>query len=441
MAPKTRFAKHGDVNIAYQVVGEGDFDLVYVPGWVSHVEEVWREPRFAAGLNRLTAFSRLILIDRSGTGLSDPVVHLPTLEERSEEVRAVMDAVGCERASLLGVSEGGPMCAFFAASHPERTRSLVLLNTYARLHWSEETPWALPEEASHKFIERIEKGWGDGVSAELFAPTLEGDQAFRESWGRMERYSVSPGTARRLLDMAGKLDVRDVLSSIRVPTLVLHRTGDRAVRVEGGRFLAQRIPNARLVEVPGDDHFPFVGDTGLLFDEIEHFLTGARAAVEPDRVLATVLFTDIVDSTRRIAELGDRAWGETLERFYALVRGEVSRFRGSEVDTAGDGYLAAFDGPARAIRCAQSLRDGVKSLGLSVRQGLHTGECELIDGKPGGLSVHIGARVAGKAAPDEILVSRTVRDLVVGSSLGFEDRGEGHELKGVPGAWQLFAAV
>jgi class 3 adenylate cyclase len=333
------------------------------------------------------------------------------------------------------------MCAFFAASHPERTRSLVLLNTYARLHWSEETPWALPEEASHKFIERIEKGWGDGVSAELFAPTLEGDQAFRESWGRMERYSVSPGTARRLLDMAGKLDVRDVLSSIRVPTLVLHRTGDRAVRVEGGRFLAQRIPNARLVEVPGDDHFPFVGDTGLLFDEIEHFLTGARAAVEPDRVLATVLFTDIVDSTRRIAELGDRAWGETLERFYALVRGEVSRFRGSEVDTAGDGYLAAFDGPARAIRCAQSLRDGVKSLGLSVRQGLHTGECELIDGKPGGLSVHIGARVAGKAAPDEILVSRTVRDLVVGSSLGFEDRGEGHELKGVPGAWQLFAAV
>jgi pimeloyl-ACP methyl ester carboxylesterase/class 3 adenylate cyclase len=441
MAPKTRFAKHGDVNIAYQVVGEGDFDLVYVPGWVSHVEEVWREPRFAAGLNRLTAFSRLILIDRSGTGLSDPVVHLPTLEERSEEVRAVMDAVGCERASLLGVSEGGPMCAFFAASHPERTRSLVLLNTYARLHWSEETPWALPEEASHKFIERIEKGWGDGVSAELFAPTLEGDQAFRESWGRMERYSVSPGTARRLLDMAGKLDVRDVLSSIQAPTLVLHRTGDRAVRVEGGRFLAQRIPNARLVEVPGDDHFPFVGDTGLLFDEIEHFLTGARAAVEPDRVLATVLFTDIVDSTRRIAELGDRAWGETLERFYALVRGEVSRFRGSEVDTAGDGYLAAFDGPARAIRCAQSLRDGVKSLGLSVRQGLHTGECELIDGKPGGLSVHIGARVAGKAAPDEILVSRTVRDLVVGSSLGFEDRGEGHELKGVPGAWQLFAAV
>jgi len=423
------------------VVGEGDFDLVYVPGWVSHVEEVWREPRFAAGLNRLTAFSRLILIDRSGTGMSDPVVHLPTLEERSEEVRAVMDAVGCERASLLGVSEGGPMCAFFAASHPERTRSLVLLNTYARLHWSEETPWGLPEAASHKFIERIERGWGDGVSAELFAPSLEGDQAFRENWGRMERYSVSPGTARRLLDMAGKLDVRDVLSSIRVPTLVLHRTGDRAVRVEGGRFLAQRIPGARLVEVPGEDHFPFIGDTEALFDEIEHFLTGARAAVEPDRVLATVLFTDIVDSTRRIAELGDRAWGETLERFYALVRGEVARFRGSEVDTAGDGYLAAFDGPARAIRCAQTLRDGVKSLGLSVRQGLHTGECELIDGKPGGLSVHIGARVAGKAAPDEILVSRTVRDLVVGSSLLFEDRGEGHELKGVPGVWQLFAAA
>jgi class 3 adenylate cyclase len=316
-----------------------------------------------------------------------------------------------------------------------------LLNSYARLQHSEETPWGIHDAAQRSFLARIEKSWGEGVSARVFAPSLAGDVAFLESWGRMERYAVSPGTALRLLDMAGQLDVRDVLSSIQVPTLVLHRTGDRAVSVEGARFLAARIPTARLVEVPGEDHFPFVGDTEPVFREIEHFLTGSCVVVEPDRVLATVLFTDIVDSTRRIAELGDRAWRATLERFYALVRSEVGRFRGCEVDTAGDGYLATFDGPARAIRCAQSLRDAVKTLGLSVRQGLHAGECELIRGKPGGLSVHIGARVAAKAAPDEILVSRTVRDLVVGSSLRFEDRGDRHELKGVPGAWQLFAAV
>ncbi|MGH0031114.1 MAG: adenylate/guanylate cyclase domain-containing protein [Myxococcota bacterium] len=438
--PKTRFAKNGDVNIAYQVVGEGDFDLVYVPGWVSHVEEVWREPRFAAGLKRLASFSRLVLIDRSGTGMSDPVVHLPTLEERSEEVRAVMDAAGVERASLLGVSEGGPMCAFFAATYPERTRSLVLLNTYALMRRTEDTPWGMPEEASRKFIEDVEEHWGDGMSAKLFAPSLADDQAFIESWGRMERYSVSRGVARRLLDMAGQLDVRDVLSTIQVPTLVLHRTGDLATPVAGGRYLAEKIPTAQMVEVEGQDHFPFVGDVEPLFREVERFLTGSSAAVEPDRVLATVLFTDIVDSTRRIAELGDRAWGETLERFYALVRDEVGHFRGNEVDTAGDGYLATFDGPARAIRCAQAVREGVKGLGLAVRQGLHTGECEVIGGKLGGLSVHIGARVAGKAEPGEILVSRTVKDLVVGSSLRFTPRGDRHELKGVPGEWQLYAA-
>jgi pimeloyl-ACP methyl ester carboxylesterase len=438
---KTRFAKNGDVNIAYQVVGDGSFDLVYVPGWVSHVEEVWREPRFASGLKRLASFSRLILVDRSGTGMSDPVVHLPTLEERAAEVRAVMDAVGCERASLLGVSEGGPMCAFFAAAHPERTRSLVLLNTYACLFRSPDTPWGIPAHAHEAFIERIEQSWGDGVSAALFAPSLAEDAAFRESWARMERYSVSRGTAPRLLDMACKLDVRDVLSSIRVPTIVLHRKGDRAIPVASGRYLAERIPGARFVELPGDDHFPFVGDTEATFAAVEHFLTGSRGVAEPDRVLATVLFTDIVDSTRRIAELGDRAWADTLERFHALVRSELRVFRGREVDVAGDGFLTTFDGPARAILCAKTLRERVKSLGLEVRQGLHTGECELIGGKPGGLSVHIGARVAGKAAPDEILVSRTVRDLVVGSSLRFDDRGDGHELKGVPGAWQLFAAV
>ncbi len=438
---RTRFAKSGDVNIAYQVVGDGDFDLVYVPGWVSHVEEVWREPRFASGLERLASFSRLILIDRSGTGMSDPVTHPPTLEERAEEVHAVMNAVGSERASLLGVSEGGPMCAFFAASHPGRTRSLVLLNTYACLHRSAETPWGIPERANRAFIERIKIGWGEGVSAELFAPSLAGDAGFRDGWARMERYAVSPGMAPRLLDMASRLDVRDVLSSIQVPTLVAHRSGDRAIPVESGRYLARQIPQARLVELPGDDHFPFVGETEPLYAAIEQFLTGARVSVEPDRVLATVLFTDIVDSTRRIAELGDRAWADMLGRFQQLVRAEVEHFRGREVDNAGDGFFSSFDGPARAIRCARSVREHASALGLSVRQGLHTGECELIGGKPGGLSVHIGARVAARAEPGEILVSRTVRDLVVGSSLRFEDRGEGHELKGVPGSWQLFSAA
>lgn len=440
MAPRTRYARSGDVNIAYQVVGEGDVDVVYVPGWVSHVEQVWEEPHYAGFLHRLCSFSRLILLDRGGTGLSDPVAHLPTLEERADEVRAVMDAAGCERAALMGISEGGPMCTFFAATWPERTASLVLVNTYAALARSQELPWGLPPEAQEAFIRDIEAHWGEGVSARVFAPGLVDDEGFMEGWAKIERYAVSPGTARRLLDMAGQLDVRDLLPSIRVPTLVLHRKGDRAVRVEHGRYLAEKIPGARYVEIPGGDHFPFVGDAEPLFDELERFLTGERRSLEADRVLATVLFADIVDSTSRIAEMGDRAWAGLLARFYAVVRGETGRFRGREVDTAGDGFLATFDGPARAIRCARALRDGVRGLGLELRQGLHTGECEVIGGKPGGLAVHIGARVAGLAEPGEILVSGTVKDLVVGSDLAFADRDR-HVLKGVPGEWRLYASA
>ena len=427
------------MNVAYQVVGDGDVDIVYLPGWVSHVEQVWEHPHFARFLNRLAAFSRLILIDRAGTGLSDPVSHLPTLEERSDEIRAVMDAAGSERAALVGVSEGGPVAAFFAAAYPDRTRALVLLATYASMRRCDEIPWGVPESVTEQFIQHIERHWGDGVSAELFAPSLADDRAFVDGWAKIERYAVSPGTARRLLDMAGKLDVRDVLSSIQVPTLVVHREGDRAMPVGHARYLADRIAGARLATFPGDDHFPFAGDSEPLYHELEHFLTGSLGSVDPDRILATVLFADIVDSTARVAELGDRSWAALLERFYALVREEVSRHRGREVDTAGDGYLAAFDGPARGIRCAHALRRGVESLGLRLRQGLHTGECEVIGEKVGGLAVHIGARVASHAAPDEILVSSTVKDLVVGSGLAFEER-ERRALKGVPGEWQLYAA-
>jgi pimeloyl-ACP methyl ester carboxylesterase len=440
MAARTRYARSGEVNIAYQVVGEGELDVVYVPGWVSHVEQVWEEPHFASFLHRLASFSRLILIDRSGTGLSDPVAHLPTLEERADEVRAVLDAVGSERAALAGVSEGGPMCTFFAASYPERTSALVLVASYAAMKRSEEIPWGLPEHALQSFVSRVEPRWGEGISVDFFAPSLAGDAAFKTAWGKIERYSASPGTARRLLSMACQLDVRDVLSSIRVPTLVLHRARDRAMRVEHGRYLAEKIPGARYVELAGEDHFPFAGDSEPIYAEVERFLTGSHRSWEPDRVLATVLFLDIVDSTRRISEMGDRSWAGLLEHFYRVVRGETGRFRGREIDAAGDGFLATFDGPARAIRCARALREGVHKLGLEVRQGLHTGECEVIAGKLGGLAVHIGARVAGLAGPDEILVSSTVKDLVVGSDLAFEDRGR-HVLKGVPGEWQLHAAA
>jgi pimeloyl-ACP methyl ester carboxylesterase len=440
MRAQTRYARSGGVNIAYQVVGEGDLDLVFVPGWVSHVEQCWEEPHVAAFLDRLASFSRLILLDRAGTGRSDPVPHLPTLEERGDEVRAVMDAAGSERAALVGVSEGGPMCAYFAATWPERTRALVMLNTYAALKRSEEVPWGVPAEATADYVRLIEESWGSGVSVRTFAPSLAGDAGFLAAWGRIERYAVSPGTAPRLLGMAAELDVRGALSAIRVPTLVIHREGDRAIRVESAHYLAAHIAGARLVLFPGDDHLPYVGDAEAILGEIERFLTGSLRSAAPDRVLATVLFADIADSTRRIAETGDRAWKDLLARFYALVRSEVARFRGRELDTAGDGFLAAFDGPARAIRCAHALRAGVRGLGLELRQGLHTGECEVMGDKLSGLAVHIGARVAAEAKAGEILVSGTVKDLVVGSDLAFEDRAS-RVLKGVPGEWRLYAAA
>jgi pimeloyl-ACP methyl ester carboxylesterase len=439
MSSETRYAKHGDINIAFQVTGSGPVDLVYVPGWVSHIEYAWEEPSFAPFLERLRSFSRLILLDRRGTGLSDPVERLPTLEERMDDVLAVMDAAASKRAYLFGISESGPMCILFGATYPERTAGLVLCNTFARNVWAPDYPWGIRSEGWEHLQKTIESGWGTGVTPFLFAPSRATDEAFVASWARFERRAVSPGGMRKILAMIEDTDARSVLPSVHVPTLVIHRTGDRTCRIEGGRYLAEQIPGARLVELPGADHFPWVGDTESILREVERFVSGKEHVVEPERVLATVLFTDIVDSTRQLAERGDRSWRELLARFYALLRRELARFRGREIDTAGDGLLASFDGPARAVRCAARIRDEVTMLGLSVRCGVHTGECEVLGGKVGGIAVHLGARVCAAAAPNEVLVSSTVKDLVAGSGLRFADRGE-RELKGIPGQWRLYAA-
>jgi class 3 adenylate cyclase len=357
-----------------------------------------------------------------------------------DDLRAVMDAAGSGRAYLFGLSESGPMTALFAATYPERTAGLVLCNTFARGIRSDDHPagpWT--PERSAALEGAIDAGWGSGVTARIFAPSRAGDAAFVRSWGRFERRAVSKGGMRKILAMAEDTDVRHVLGSIRVPTLVVHRSGDRVIPVEGGRYLAGAIPGARLVEVPGADHFPWVGDAEAILGEVEHFATGARRAVEPDRVLATVLFVDMVDSTRQVAELGDRAWRELLGRFHALARRQLERFRGREIDTTGDGFFATFDGPARAIRCACAIRDGVAALGIEVRAGLHTGECEVLGPKVSGIAVHTGARICASAEPNEVRVSSTVKELVAGSSLRFADRGR-HALRGVSGEWQLFAA-
>jgi len=438
VTPETRYAKSGEVNIAYQVAGDGEVDLVFVPGWVSHIEYAWEEMSFAPFLERMASFSRLILLDRRGTGLSDPVDQLPTLEERMDDLVAVMDAVGSERAFLFGISESGPMCILFAATYPERTAGLLLCNTFATNVRSEDHPWATPLAQWGLLQQHIDQGWGTGVTPRLFAPSRAEDEAFVRSWARFERRAVSKGAMRKILGMILDTDVRQVLPSIRVPTLVVHRTGDQRTRVEGGRYLAEHIPSARIVEVSGRDHFPWVGDTDPILGEVEQFVTGARHGVDPDRVLATVLFTDIVDSTRHLAEWGDRRWRELLGQFYAIMREGLEQFRGREIDTTGDGLFASFDGPARAIRCACRARQAISSLGIAIRAGLHTGECEVVDDKMSGIAVHVGARVCEKAGPNEVLVSSTVKDLVAGSGLCFEDRGF-HELKGVPDEWRLYA--
>jgi pimeloyl-ACP methyl ester carboxylesterase len=441
LSGRTRYAKSGELHVAYQVIGEdaGKPALLYVPGWISHVEHVWEEPLCAAFLRRLASFSRLVLLDRRGLGMSDPVPHMPTLEERMDDVRAVMDDAGIDRAALLGVSEGGPMCMLFAASFPERCSSLGLVNTFARFMSDEAAPWGRSEEDREQFLETIVKTWGTGTSADVLAPGVAQDPAFRERFARLERMAASPGRARMLLEIAFATDVRAVLPTIRVPTLVLHRADDSAISADGSRDIAAHIPNARLVLVPGEDHLVFVGDTEPILTEIERFVTGVRGAAPAERVLATVLFCDVVGATQRAAEIGDAGWRELLLRHDRLVREQVERFRGRVVDAAGDGHFAAFDGPARAIHCAAALRDAARPLGLRLRQGVHTGECEAIGDKMAGLAVHLGARVAALAPPGEIWVTGTVRDLVVGSRLEFDERGC-HALKGVPGEWTLLAA-
>jgi len=443
--PETRYARSGDVNIAYQIAGEGPFDLLYVPGWTSNIEMMWEEPVLAHFLERLTSFSRLILFDKRGTGLSDRVSNdqLPTLEQRMDDVRAVLEAVGSERAALFGHSEGGNMCMLFAATYPERTIALITIGGFAkRRDPDDDYPWAPTAESREQAAVDVELNWGSlrPEDIEYYAPSRVGDEQFARNFERYLRSSASPGAAAALLRMNSQIDIRSVLPAIRVPALVLHRTGDHDVNVAEGRYLASRIRGARFVELPGDDHAIFAGDLDALADEIEEFLTGTRPQPELDRVLATVLFTDVVGSTERAAKLGDRRWRELLGAHDAAVRRELDRFRGREVDTAGDGFFATFDGPARAVRCALSAGDAVRGLGLEIRAGIHTGECELDGPKIRGIAVHTGARIASLAGPSEVLASQTVKDLVSGSGLDFEDRGV-HELKGVPGEWRLYAAV
>ncbi len=442
-APETRYARSGDVNIAYQVVGNAAaLDLVFVMGWVSHLEYFWTEPSFARFLMRLASFSRLILFDKRGTGLSDrvPVTELPTLEQRMDDVRAVMDAVGSERAALCGVSEGGPMCSLFAATYPEKTIAVVMIGTYAKRIWDREYPWAPTAEARQEFYEEMQEQWGGPVGLEERAPSVAHDPHFREWWATYLRMGASPGAALALTKMNADIDVRHVLPSIRVPTLVIHRSGDACLKVEEGRYVAEKIPGAKYVELPGVDHLPFVGDQDAILDEIEEFLTGVRHAPEHDRVLATVLFTRIADAAahRAAGSAGERQWRDLLERHHAHIRKELELFKGREIELEDGHLLATFDGPARAIRAACAISDFAWRLGIRVRAGLHTGECDVIGEKVGGIAVEIGAQVTAKAGVGEVLVSHTVKDLVAGSGIRFEDRGT-HVLEEIPGRWGLFA--
>jgi class 3 adenylate cyclase len=423
------------------VFGEGELDVVMVPGYITHVELVWEHEPSARFQQALGSFARVIAFDRRGSGLSDPVTTAPSLEQRMDDVRAVMDAAGSERAALIGISEGVPLSILFAASHPERVQALVCSGGMARSTYADDYPWALPAEALiESGYQLLLPSWGDGSTIEVAAPSVANDPAIREFFGRMQRATASPGMMTALAEMFLDLDVRDVVPTVHVPTLVLHSTRDRLVNVRNGRWLADQLPNARLVELDRDDHVPWYECAEEWLGEVEEFLTGTRAAAEPDRILATVLFTDLVDSTRIAAELGDRRWMDLLERHQLEVRAALERFGGREVKTIGDGFLATFDGPARAIRCACEIVGSSGGDGVRVRAGLHSGECELLGEDIGGMAVHIAARVSALAGADEVLVSRTVKDLVVGSGIEFEDRGA-HTLKGVPDEWQLHAVV
>jgi pimeloyl-ACP methyl ester carboxylesterase/class 3 adenylate cyclase len=443
--PDVHYAKSGYVNIAYQVTGEGPFDLVFVPGYVTHLELHWAIPSFSPFLERLSSFSRLIRFDKRGTGMSDRVSGAPMLETRMDDVRAVMDAVGSRRAAFFGVSEGAAMSLLFAATYPERTAALVVRSAFPRRMWAPDYPWGRTEEEYEREVERDLRIFGPRQQAREAVRVLgRFSDAEAESFLQMLRFGASPGALEALHRMNKEIDVRHVLPAVRVPTLILHGSEDTIVPLEVARYVASRIPTGRVVELPGVGHLAF-GNPGaaLIAAEVERFLkdvweAGGWQEEEPDRVLATVLFTDIVGSTAKATELGDRAWRELLGRHHALIRRELVRFRGAELDVAGDGFFARFDGPARAIRCACAITETVRELGLEIRAGLHTGECEVMDGKVGGIAVHIGARVAKQAQPGEVLVSSTVKDLVAGSGLQFRERGSA-ALKGVADDWRLYA--
>lgn len=426
------------MHIAYQVVGAGPVDLVYTPGIWSNLDVMWEWPSWARYLDRLASFSRLILFDMRGVGLSDRGIEPPTLEIQMDDVRAVMDAASSDDAAIFGGARGAAMTMLFAATYPERTRALIMYAPFAKSVRSDDWPYGRTDAEQQRFFDRFTSEMGTADNLDLQGPSH--DAAFKKWWARFERLGASPGAWRELAGILGQVDVRAVLAHIQAPTLVLHRSGDRISDVAQGRAIAARIPDARFVELAGEDHIPILGDPDAIVDEIEEFLTGVRPAPEPDRTLATVLFTDIVGSTKLAAELGDRRWRDLLLQHDGVVRGQLDRFQGKEIDTAGDGFLASFDGPARAIRCALAICQTVRNLGIETRAGLHTGEVEVMGDNIGGIAVHIGARVSALAHPSEVLVSRTVVDLVAGSGIEFEDRGE-HELKGVPGRWKLFAVT
>lgn len=434
--PITQYAKSEGVHIAYQEFGDGPVNIVFVPGFVSHIDNYWSHPEFATWLERLGSFARVAMFDKRGTGMSDRVPQLPSMDERMDDVRAVMDAAHMERAAIFGISEGGSLAALFAAHHPERCDALIVYGGFAQFG-----SWYPTEESFQGLLDYIDTGWGSGESLPLFAPTYHDDDGLKMWWGRFERLGADPGAAINLMQMNSKIDIAEVLPTIHVPTLILHRSEDTTIDFDGGLQMADLIPGARLVELPGSDHLPFVGDTPLrIVDEIERFLTGGLARPEVDRVLATVLFTDIADSTARAAAVGDERWHNLLKAHDDIVREALSRHRGTEIKNTGDGFLVTFDAPARAIRCALSITQSVKALGIEVRAGLHTGEIHVVDGDIKGISVHIASRVSDVAKGGEVLVSRTVKDLIAGSGIELEPYGT-FTLKGVPDEWDLLKAI
>jgi len=436
MLPTTRYAKSGDIHVAYQVFGDGDIDLVFFPGFVSNIEIYWEEPHFARWLRKLASFSRVITFDKRGTGLSDRLEVLPTMDERMDDVRAVMDAAGSERAAVFGLSEGGSLATIFAAHYPERCRALVLWGAFANF-----SSWFPTDDKLKQFFEYVEKGWGTEANIRVWAPSMKDDPAFREWFAKRERASASPSAVTALMRMNMMIDISGILPYVHVPTLVVHRTDDPVVSIDGGRQLARNIPNARLLELPGVNHFPFLGDdSDEITNEVAEFLTGVKPPVGGERVLSTVLLTDIVDSTKQAEALGDRRWRELLDEHNDLFRRELARYRGKEIKTTGDGFLATFDGPGRAIHCALSLIAAVRPLGIEIRAGLHTGEVELVKNDVRGIAVHVAARVASLAQAGECLVSRTVKDLVAGAEIHFSERGK-RDLKGLTEPIDLFAAA